>query len=145
MPEGITTAAQQLAEVIDTLPDINDVYPYIHQNTQYYDACLDIVDTFQAETFVPAQGVLWMLVVKLPSITSGGRPKELEEVIARLCSEDPQQGVSGILKTLANDSTLREFGSPRVIDIQINRGHKDDAGTVNTMLAFFITAYVRNS
>ena len=150
MAEQITVAATELAKVLEGLPDVKRAYPYPKSGgLELGDLCLAIAALGMAETFGErtTQQVIWDCVIRLGSATSGGRPAEVQTTIARLGSEDPAQGISGVLRSPTVDERLRPYGSPRMTEdgLEVSYGEEETTGAVVTLLSCQIMATVTNT
>ena len=149
MAETITTAAAELAKVLAGLPDVKQAYPYPKSGgLTHGDLCLAISALGPAQTFgeTTSQEIMWDCVIRLGSATAQGRPADVQATIARLGSEDPAEGIAGILRSTAVDARLRQYGSPRVTEegLEVTYGEEEDTGAVVTLLSCQIMATVVN-
>ena len=144
--ENILAAASAIAAKLETLPEVNEAFPYAKplSGIQLGDLIMGLTGTSPPGTMGSGtfQTCVWSCVVKLGSgmwDVDGG--KELQATIASLASAAPGEGIIGILRV---SKDLREHGDPRVTEdgIEVVYDEEED-DNVLTYIECSITANVR--
>ena len=144
--DNILTAARRIAAKLETLPEINEAFPYAKPVSaiQLGDLVMGLSGTSPPGTHGAHafQTCVWTCLVKLGSgmvDVDGGQ--ELQERIASLSSAAPGEGIIGILRV---SSDLEPFGSPRVTEDGIEVTYDEEADdNILTFLTCEISANVR--
>ena len=144
--ENILTAAARIAAKLETLPEINEAFPYAKpvSGLQFGDLILALSGTSPPGTHGAHayQTCVWSCLVKLGSgmvDIDGG--KELQVRLAGLSSAAPGEGIIGILRASPD---LDEVGSPRVTEegVEILYDEEQDENLI-TLLECSISANLR--
>ena len=144
--ENILTTATQIARKLETLPEVNEAFPYSKpiSAVQLGDLIMGLSGTSPPGTMggEAYQTCIWACMLKLGSgmlDIDGG--KELQNRVAALASAAPGEGIIGILRASPD---LDQYGSPRVTEegVEIRYDEEQD-DNVLTFLDFSISANVR--
>ena len=143
---NILEAARRIAAKLETLPEVNEAFPYAKplSAVQLGDLIMGLTGTSPPGTMGSGtfQTCIWSCVVKLGSgmwDVDGG--KELQATIASLASAAPGEGIIGILR---DSPDLHEYGEPRVTEDGVEVVYDEEADdNILTYLECSITANVR--
>ena len=144
--ENILAAAQRIAAKLETLPEINEAFPYAKPVSaiQLGDLVMGLSGTSPPGTHGAHayQTCVWTCMVKLGSglvDVDGGQ--ELQNTLASLSSAAPGEGIIGILRASPD---LDAFGSPRVTEEGVEITYDEEADdNILTFLTCEISANVR--
>ena len=144
--ENILTTATQIARKLETLPEVNEAFPYAKPISaiQLGDLVMGLSGTSPPGTHGghAYQTCIWSCMLKLGSglvDVDGG--KELQDTLAALASAAPGEGVIGILRASPD---LDQYGSPRVTEDGVEITYDEEADdNILTFLTFDVSANVR--
>ena len=144
--QNILTAARRICAKLETLPEINEAFPYAKpvSGLQIGDLVMGLTGTSPPGTHGAHayQTCVWSALVKLGSgmlDIDGG--KQLQSTLASLASAAPGEGIIGLLRV---SDDLDDVGSPRVTEEGVEITYDEEADdNILTYLSCEISANIR--